>query len=95
MGLTINSFFYTILGSTQPHSGPLGNIEGFIQMIPGTYKSEKRKKSTGIDKMHLKIFVLMDLLLTVYENQFYALLFLVHLQVIKSTKNMESNFLKN
>ena len=28
------SFFYTILGFTQSHSRPMGDIEGFIQIIP-------------------------------------------------------------
>ena len=31
-----NSFFYTISGFTQSHLGPLGDIEGFIQKLPGT-----------------------------------------------------------
>ena len=31
---TKKSFFYTILGFTQSHSGPFGDIEGFIQLIP-------------------------------------------------------------
>ena len=29
-------FFYIILGFTQSHSGVLGDIEGFIQLIPGS-----------------------------------------------------------
>ena len=29
-------FFYTKLGFTQPHSGPLGIIEGFVKIIPGS-----------------------------------------------------------
>ena len=28
------SFFYVILGLTQSHSGPQGDIEGFVQLIP-------------------------------------------------------------
>ena len=28
---TKKSFFYTMLGFTQPHSGFLGDIEGFVQ----------------------------------------------------------------
>ena len=38
---TSKSFFYSILGFTQSHSGPFGNIERLFQLIPGTYKSEK------------------------------------------------------
>ena len=31
------SFFYTRLGFTQTHWGPLGDIEGFVQKITGAY----------------------------------------------------------
>ena len=51
---TNNSFFYTILGFTQSHSYPLDDIEGFYQLIAGSYKSKKPIKITGIDKVHLK-----------------------------------------
>ena len=51
---TKKSFFYTILGFTQSHQGPLNDIEGFYQIIPGSYKSDKRINITGIDKVHLK-----------------------------------------
>ena len=34
-------FFYTILGFTQSHSGVLGDIEGFVQLILGSYKSSE------------------------------------------------------
>ena len=47
-------FFYTILGFTQSNSGPLGDIEGVIQLIPGTYNSDKPINITAIDKIHLK-----------------------------------------
>ena len=48
------SFFYVILGFTQSHSGELGDVEGFIELIPGTYKGDKPINLTGIDKIHLK-----------------------------------------
>ena len=51
---TNKSFFYTILGFTQSHSYPLDDIDGFYQLIPGSYKSEKPINITGIDKVHLK-----------------------------------------
>ena len=51
---TIKKIFYTILGFTQSHSGPLGDIKGYIQLIPGTYKSEKPIKVNGIDEVHFK-----------------------------------------
>ena len=43
---------------TQSHSGPLGDIEGLIQKIAGTYKSEKPIKVTRIDQVHLKCYCL-------------------------------------
>ena len=55
---TNKSFFYTILGFTQPHSYPLDDIKGFYQLIPGSYKSEKPINITGIDKVHLKCNVI-------------------------------------
>ena len=47
-------FFYTILGFNQSLSGPLGDIEGFIQLIPCKYKSRKLIGITGVEKIHLK-----------------------------------------
>ena len=47
---TNKSFFYTILGFTQSHQGPLNDIEGFYQILPGSYEN----KITGIDNVHLK-----------------------------------------
>ena len=51
---TNKSFFYTILGFTQSHQGPLNDIDGFYQILPGSYKSNKPINITGIDKVHLK-----------------------------------------
>ena len=51
---TKKSFFYTILGFIESHSAPLSDIKGFVQLIPGIYKSEKPINITGIDKVHLK-----------------------------------------
>ena len=39
---------------TQSHSGELGDIGGFVQLIPGTYKNDKPVKITGIDEVHFK-----------------------------------------
>ena len=52
--LTKKSFFYTILGLTQFHSGVLEQIGGFIQKIPGTYKKDIPVNVTGIDKIPFK-----------------------------------------
>ena len=51
---TNKSIFYSILGFTQSHQGPLNDIEGFYQIVPGSYKSDKPINITGIDKVHLK-----------------------------------------
>ena len=51
---THKSFFYTILGFTQSHQGPLNDIEGFYQILPGSYEGNKPINFTGIDKVHLK-----------------------------------------
>ena len=50
---TNKSFFYTVLGFTQSHQGPLNDIEGFYQILAGSYKSDKPINTTGIDKIHL------------------------------------------
>ena len=51
---TEKSFFYTILGFTRSHSYPLEDIDGFYQLIAGSYKGNKPINITGIDKIHLK-----------------------------------------
>ena len=38
---TNKSFFYTIIDFTQSHSYPLDDIDGFHQLVAGSYKSEK------------------------------------------------------
>ena len=47
---TEKSFFYTILGFTQSHQGPLNDIDGYYQLIARSYKSDKPIKITGVDK---------------------------------------------
>ena len=51
---TEKSFFYSILGYTRSRSYPPDDIEGFYQLIPGSYKSDRPINITGIDKIHLK-----------------------------------------
>ena len=48
IGFSIKSLLYKILGFVKAHSGPLGDIEVFVQLIPGKYKSEKRVNITGV-----------------------------------------------
>ena len=51
---TNKPFFYTKLGFTQSHHGPLNDIEGFYQILPASNKSDKIINITGIDKTHIK-----------------------------------------
>ena len=51
---TEKSFFYIILGFTQSRSYSLDDIDGFYQLIAGSYVSDKPINITGIDKIHLK-----------------------------------------
>ena len=48
------SFFYTILSFTQSLSYPSDDIDGFYQLIVGSYESDKPINITGFDKVHLK-----------------------------------------
>ena len=57
---TEKSFFYTILGFIQSHSGLLGDFEGFVQLIPGRYKSSKPINITGFDEIYLKCVFIND-----------------------------------
>ena len=54
LNFTEKSFFYTVLGSTRSRSYPLDDIDGFYQLIAGSYKSDRPINITGIDKIHLK-----------------------------------------
>ena len=51
---TEKSFFYTILGFTRSRSYPLDDIDGFYQLIAGSYKSDRPINITGIDEIYLK-----------------------------------------
>ena len=51
---TNKSFFYIILGFTKSHQGPLNDIEGFYQILPGSYDGDRPINVTGIDKVHLE-----------------------------------------
>ena len=51
---TNKSFFYTIPGFTQSRSYPLDDIDGFYQLIAGSYKSDRPTNITGMDKIRLK-----------------------------------------
>ena len=54
LAFTGKSFFYTILGFTRSRSYALDDIDGFYQLIAGSYKGDKPSNITGIDKIPLK-----------------------------------------
>ena len=47
--------YYTILGFTQSRSYPLDDIDGFYQLIAGSYKSDKPVNITRVDKIHSRL----------------------------------------
>ena len=47
------SFFFTNLGFTRSLFCPLVDIDGFYQLIGGSYKNDKPFNVTGNDKVHL------------------------------------------
>ena len=51
---TNKSFFNEIFGFTRSRSYPLDDIDGFYQLIAGSYKSDGLINITGIDEIHLK-----------------------------------------
>ena len=92
--ITKNSFFYTVLGFVQSYSGELGDNNGFIKLIPGSYKSDKHVNITGTNKTHINcVCVNGSLVKCIREPILYNFFSLDH-PVIKHTKNQESNFLK-
>ena len=54
MKLNEKSFIYTILDFTQSHPGALGDIDGFVQKIPGIYESQTPVNIIGTDEIHSK-----------------------------------------
>ena len=91
---TEKSFFYTILGFTQSRSYPLDDIDGFYQIIAGSYKSDKPINITGIDKIHLKCDCIQGLIVNGIREPILYSFVCLHPLVIKYTKNQESKFLK-
>ena len=91
---TNKSFFYTILGFTQSHQGPLNVIEGFYQISPWSYKSDKPINITGIDKIHIKCDCINGSIVNGVREPILYSFALSSPPGYKNTKNQESNFLK-
>ena len=51
---TGRSFFFTILRFTRSHSYPLVDIDGFYQLIAGSYIGNRPNNILRIDKVHSK-----------------------------------------
>ena len=51
---TEKSFFYIFVGFTRSRFYTLDDIDGFYQLMAGSYKSDRPINVTGIDKVHLK-----------------------------------------
>ena len=91
---TKKSFFYSILGYTQSHQGPLNDIEGFYQILPGSYKGDRPINNTEIDKVQLKCgWKNGSIVNGVREPIFYSFA-LSSPPGHKKLKNLKSNFLK-
>ena len=91
---TAKSFFYTILGFTRSRSYPLDDIEGFYQLIAGSYRSDRPINITGIDKIHLKCDCIQGSIVNGVREPILYSFALSSPLVIKYTKNQESNFFK-
>ena len=86
---TEKSFFYTILGFTRSRSYPLDDIDGFYQLIAGSYKSDKPINITGIDKIHLKCDCIEGSIVNGIREPILYSFALSSPPVIKYTKNQE------
>ena len=51
---TRKPFFYSILRFTHSHLGVSVDIGSFVQLIQGSYKSDKPNNNNGIDEIHKK-----------------------------------------
>ena len=90
---TKKSFSYTILGFTISGSYPLDDIDGFYQLIAGSYESDKPINIIGLDKIHLKCDCFNGSIINgVRKPILYS--FALSSPGQKYTKNLELNFLK-
>ena len=51
----MKSFFLYKTRFNKSYSGPLGDIDGFFQLLPGAYRCDKSTNIAGDDKVNLKI----------------------------------------
>ena len=86
--------FFTFLGFTRSPFHPLDDLDGFCQLIAGSYKSEKPINITGIDKVHLKSDCINGSIVNGIREPIRTHLLSVNHQVIKYMRKQESNFAK-
>ena len=91
---TNKSFFYTILGFTQSRSYPLDDIDGFYQLIEGSYESDKPINITGVDEVHLKCDCIDGGIMNGTREPILYCFALDQPPGHKYTKNQKSNFLQ-
>ena len=77
------SFIYVVLGFTHSHLDDLDDIRGFVQLIPGSYKSDKAINISGVDKNHLKCDCNNVSIVNGIREPNYIALVSVHFPVVK------------
>ena len=85
---------YKILDSTQSLLGPLGYIEGFIQLILELYESNRPTNTIGIDKVYIKCDCINASVVNGTREPILYSLALDKTSGHKLYKKLESNFLK-
>ena len=91
---TKKSFVYAILGFIGNHSRPLCDIDGFVQFIPGSYRSNKPIIFTGIGIFHLKCDCINGSIVNGIREPILYSLALDQPPGLKIHKELNKNFLK-
>ena len=79
---------------TQSYSRPVGDLDEYFQIIPGTYKSDKPINITSIDKVHSKCDCIEGSIVNGIREPFLYTFALDKPPFIKHLKNQVLNFLK-
>ena len=89
-----NVLFYSFLGFIQSHSYTLDDMDGFYQLIAGSYKSNRPNNISGVDRTHLKCdFINGSFVNGTRENNLYSFV-LDQPPGQKCTRYQKLNFLK-
>ena len=87
--LTKRPFVYTIFGFTQSHQGLLNDIQGFYQILPGKYTSQKPNTIIGIDKSQLNCDCVHESLVKAFRETIQYFFALSSHQIIKYLRNQD------